>query len=379
MDLSRYFSSFGFGRLAGLLIASSLSAPIAFAADVSLKREGEEVHITAQAQEDFAGTEAVITAPDTGTIEVRVAGADFMVDGKRQLFRFEDETVRTVSVSRDGSDGVVRFNIKGLNGLAAAEQMQVVRGNGRIRIVLPLELTPVASAATGARTVAITEVSDLAVASTPAGTIARTTNNTTTAVPESSSTNVSTQAAATAPVRAATEKDIPLKPSVRDTRPESEIPVLASGVGERKQASSGIERLVITLFVLCVVLAAAIFGLKKWSVRRKAGANSPTKIQVLTQHYLGPKKSLAIIQVAGEAVLIGITDHNISMLKTLSLIDDEVPGVVPKNFSDQLDDEGFEAEPEDEIAENFAMKGLGEVRDIVSTRFSFGRGSGKSV
>lgn len=373
MKFSKAFSYL----ISSTFAATSFLASNAMAADVSLKREGQEIHITAQAQEDFAGTEAVVTAPDTGTLEVRVAGADFMVDGKRQLFRFEDETVRTVSVSRDGSDGVVRFNIKGLNGLAAAEQLQVVRGDGRVRVVLPLELTSVATTATGARTVVITETSGLATsAPAPAAVVA--------ALPEAApvATAVVPAAATVAaslPTTAATDKEASVKISARDTRPESEIPVFAASSSEKKQASSGIERLVITLFVLCVVLAAAIFGLKKWSVRKKASANSPTKIQVLTQHYLGPKKSLAIIQVAGEAVLIGITDHNISMLKTLALIDDEVPGVVPKNFADQLDQEGFEGDSEDEVSENFAMKGLGEVRDIVSTRFSFGRGSGKSV
>lgn len=366
MKFSKAFSFL----ISSTFAATSFLASNAMAADVSLKREGQEIHITAQAQEDFAGTEAVVTAPDTGTLEVRVAGADFMVDGKRQLFRFEDETVRTVSVSRDGSDGVVRFNIKGLNGLAAAEQLQVVRGDGRVRVVLPLELTPVATTATGARTVVITETSGLATsAPTPAAVVA--------ALPEAAP--AAAPVAASLPTTGATDKEASVKISARDTRPESEIPVFAASSSEKKQASSGIERLVITLFVLCVVLAAAIFGLKKWSVRKKANANSPTKIQVLTQHYLGPKKSLAIIQVAGEAVLIGITDHNISMLKTLALIDDEVPGVVPKNFADQLDQEGFEGDSEDEVSENFAMKGLGEVRDIVSTRFSFGRGSGKSV
>lgn len=363
----------------GTFAAATFAVSAAEAADVSLKRDGQEIHITAQAQDDFAGTEAVITAPDTGTIEVRVAGADFMVDGKRQLFRFEDETVRTVSVSRDGADGVVRFNIKGLNGLAAAEQLQVVRGGGRVRVVLPLELTPVATAATGARTATITEVSDMTAAA-PA--VAEATPEK--VAPTSAAVSAaSTEAAPVAPVRVAAsapaEKDVPIKTSTRDSRPESEIPVFAASAEKKQQASTGIERLVITLFVLCVVLAAAVYGLKKWSIRKKAGANSPTKIQVLTQHYLGPKKSLAIIQVAGEAVLIGITDHNISMLKTLALIDDEVPGVVPKNFADQLDEEGFERENDDEVSENFAMKGLGEVRDIVSTRFSFGRGPGKSV
>jgi flagellar protein FliO/FliZ len=39
-----------------------------------------------------------------------------------------------------------------------------------------------------------------------------------------------------------------------------------------------------------------------------------------------------VVQVAGESVLIGITEHNISMLKTLSLLDDEIPDSSPAKF-----------------------------------------------
>jgi flagellar protein FliO/FliZ len=226
---------------------------------------------------------------------------------------------------------------------------------------MPSKLQPVATPFTGAKSVVIS------------------------AVPSFANANAEIQDRLTA--REETKKpDVeaaPVKVAVvaaKDTRPESEIPVFASATPEKKTAGAGIERLVITLFVVCVVLGAALFGIKRWSINRKGQANSPTKIQILTQHHLGPKKSLAIIQVAGEAILIGITDQNISMLKTLALIDDEVPGLVPKNFSDELDSddhsgraaqEGYDPEPDDQV-ENFAMKGLGEVRDLVNTKFSFG-------
>ncbi len=60
------------------------------------------------------------------------------------------------------------------------------------------------------------------------------------------------------------------------------------------------------------------------------------QIKVLSQHYLGPKKSLAIVHVAGESILIGVTDQNISMIKSLSLIDDEVPANLPNTFGQTL-------------------------------------------
>ncbi len=61
------------------------------------------------------------------------------------------------------------------------------------------------------------------------------------------------------------------------------------------------------------------------------------QIKILTQHYLGPKKSLAVIRVAGESILIGITDSSINAIKTLSLMDDEIPDHVPGAFNETLD------------------------------------------
>jgi flagellar protein FliO/FliZ len=162
---------------------------------------------------------------------------------------------------------------------------------------------------------------------------------------------------------------------------ENEIPVLTTAKTEKKAEGGAIERLLITLGVLSVVLAGATFAIKRWAA--KSGTkNQNTKIKVLTQHMLGPKKSLAIVQVAGETILIGVTDQNISMLKTLSLLDEEIPEEVPRNFGRTLADfDDEEAAPPvrskksrarqaDEIdpAEDFAMRGLSEIRDVVSTR-----------
>ena len=341
---------------------------LAEAANVNLKRESEEIAITAAVQADFDGTDATISAPEAGTIEIHVPGADFGIDGRRQLFRFDDQTVKTVSLTKDGAAGIIRFNLKENNASAAADQISIGRSNGFVRVSIPSTLQPVAAPFTGVKSVVISAVPSLPKAESASVNANAEIQDRLTAREESKKSDVEA-----APVKATVA-------AAKDTRPESEIPVFASATTEKKTAGAGIERLVITLFVVCVVLGAALFGIKRWSINRKGQASSPTKIQILTQHHLGPKKSLAIIQVAGEAILIGITDQNISMLKTLALIDDEVPGLVPKNFSDELDSddhagraaqEGYDPEPDDQV-ENFAMKGLGEVRDLVNTKFSFG-------
>lgn len=153
--------------------------------------------------------------------------------------------------------------------------------------------------------------------------------------------------------------------------PESEIPVLTEDKGGKKSAGVDLHRISITLAVLAVALGAVCFGLKRWADKSKAGRNRNTRIKVLTQHHLGPKKSLVIIQVAGESLLIGVTDHNISMLRTLSLLDEEIPEQTPADFKSAMAAgfdggkfNGEKADPE----EDFTMRGLSEIRDVVTSR-----------
>jgi len=166
------------------------------------------------------------------------------------------------------------------------------------------------------------------------------------------------------------------KPKV-DTRKESEIPLNLDG-NKKASAEGGGFRILLTLSLLGVVGTGAFIFLKKYAVPKDK--KHQTQIKVLQQHYLGPKKSLAIVRVAGESILIGVTDHNISMIKSLSLLDDEVPEEAPKSFGNVLGasfDENEEAS--DEAArkshkrsakdldgdEEFAISGI---KDIVSKR-----------
>ena len=167
--------------------------------------------------------------------------------------------------------------------------------------------------------------------------------------------------------------------------PEDQIPVLASAKEEKKSSSSPWQRILVTLGVLVLVFFGLSFGLKRWMARRNS-SNQNTRIRVLTQHHVGPKKSLMIIQVAGESILIGVTDSNISMIKSLALIDDEIPEELPSNFNreltglDEFEDEQIAAPAiragratkaivsrETEV-EDFAMRGISEIRDVVSSR-----------
>jgi flagellar protein FliO/FliZ len=205
------------------------------------------------------------------------------------------------------------------------------------------------------------------------------------AAPVAAAAEANTETAATTADATAQEavvsKDLPKI----DNRKESEIPL-----NLEKQKNAGTEgsswfRILMTLSILGLVGCGAFIFLRKYSVPKDR--KHQTQIKVLQQHFLGPKKSLAIVRVAGESILIGVTDHNISMIKSLSLLDDEIPEEAPKSFGNTMatfdeDDEQFETSsaPKERVSfktrqketaanldsdEEFAISGI---KDIVSKR-----------
>jgi flagellar protein FliO/FliZ len=129
--------------------------------------------------------------------------------------------------------------------------------------------------------------------------------------------------------------------------PENEIPLKIAEAGKSDTQSASGQKAIFTIGILIVLAGAAYYGVRRFSHTSKPG-KSNMQIKILSQHYLGPKKSLAIIRVAGESILIGVTDQNISMIKNLALLDEELPQVLPKNFdetmTEQLADQDIETD-----------------------------------
>lgn len=159
---------------------------------------------------------------------------------------------------------------------------------------------------------------------------------------------------------------------------ESEIPLNLEKGKKASAEGGGVFRILFTLSMLGVLGTGAFFFLRKYKVPK--AMKHQTQIKVLQQHYLGPKKSLAIVRVAGESILIGVTDHNISMIKSLSLLDDEVPEEAPASFGKVLGQSASEVDFEEageapaprkksardlDADEEFAISGI---KDIVSKR-----------
>jgi flagellar protein FliO/FliZ len=116
---------------------------------------------------------------------------------------------------------------------------------------------------------------------------------------------------------------------------EAKIPVLTKGKTKSMKPDSSLRNVVVAVFAVVAFAILMIFISRQWAKvgRKNLKAN---QIKVITQHYLAPRKSLAIIRVAGESILIGITDNAITPIKTLSLIDDEVPEELPSSFQGSM-------------------------------------------
>jgi len=141
-------------------------------------------------------------------------------------------------------------------------------------------------------------------------------------------------ASSTAVVAAA--KPAESKDAVTESKKESEIPLNLNSPKKASEEGSPIFRVILIFSMMGVLGTGAYIYMRKHS-KTSFTAGKNNEIKVLTQHYLGPKKSLAIIRVAGESILIGVTDQNINMIKSLALLDDEVPEEVPNsNFADMF-------------------------------------------
>ena len=139
---------------------------------------------------------------------------------------------------------------------------------------------------------------------------------------------------------------------------ESEIPVLMKDKPVQAKTENPFTRIIISLGVIGVVGIGLMVTAKKWGWKKNQ-ESAKTQIKILTQHHLGPKKSLAIIRVAGESILIGVTDHNINLIKPLALLDEEIAEMNGhQNFDATM---GEFSEPEDDFS-------FGNVQDRVSLR-----------
>lgn len=120
---------------------------------------------------------------------------------------------------------------------------------------------------------------------------------------------------------------------------EDQIPLTPVADELKAAAPSADHRLLLGLLLFLGFATLAALAVRKFKFKNVK--TQQFQMKILSQFHLSPKKSLAVIQVAGESILVGVTDHHISLIKSLSLLDEDLEqGASSKDFKHTLGDLG---------------------------------------
>lgn len=114
--------------------------------------------------------------------------------------------------------------------------------------------------------------------------------------------------------------------SVGDTSADnSSLTALQNKNGENAVMSAqpespygAIVRMIAALVVVIACIYGGLFLLSRQMKRRRYGKAGGGSLDVLETAFVGPKKTVSLVRVADRAVLIGVTDNQISVLTELS-------------------------------------------------------------
>lgn len=116
---------------------------------------------------------------------------------------------------------------------------------------------------------------------------------------------------------------------------EESVPILTQQKTKVEEQSGAMYKSIVSIFLILL-----FGGVGVWYLKRKAimtnGSQALMQIKVLTQFHLAPRKTLMVVRVAGESLLLGVTENQICLLKTLSLLDEDLPENTPKNFNQTM-------------------------------------------
>lgn len=72
------------------------------------------------------------------------------------------------------------------------------------------------------------------------------------------------------------------------------------------------------LAIVIALMIGAMFLLKKYFYQSSAAGNGNSMIRVITTCHLGPKNSLLLAEVVGQVLLLGVSNHQMSILGTIT-------------------------------------------------------------
>ncbi|MGA6926741.1 MAG: flagellar biosynthetic protein FliO [Desulfosarcina sp.] len=92
-------------------------------------------------------------------------------------------------------------------------------------------------------------------------------------------------------------------------------------------------KMIASLGVVLAVILFLMYGFRKLARQRLIG-DGDKRIQVLESHYMGVKKSIALVRVPGKVLVLGITGDRIDRLDSLaeSDVESRSPLEAPTSF-----------------------------------------------
>jgi flagellar protein FliO/FliZ len=106
----------------------------------------------------------------------------------------------------------------------------------------------------------------------------------------------------------------------------------------KSEAAVSLIKMLVALAVVIVCIYVGVFLLKKLMVKHRNGRSGNSLLEVIETAHLDPKKSLSLVRVADKAVLIGVTENQISVLTELDAV--RTQAMIQQTIQQQSDD-GF--------------------------------------
>lgn len=184
----------------------------------------------------------------------------------------------------------------------------------------------------------------------------------------------------TAKLVASEDTAVPTSEASVDSESTSVLATDESEKVELKESTSSqasmLNKKFINVLVAVSIVGLMLIGLamfmRKW--KKVSGVDKHVNnIKVLSQHFLGPKKSLCVVRVAGETLLVGVTDNNINLIKSLSLLDEEIPDKVPLDFSKTLKEQQRESQKDQsnaDMPEGYQLTHINDVKKYISRKYA---------
>ena len=123
--------------------------------------------------------------------------------------------------------------------------------------------------------------------------------------------------------------------------------------------SPGFTGLIIKMVTALGIVLSLLFGVlylaKKFLGKKMGLDGQEQKIKVITSTYLGPKKSIALVEVAGEKIVVGVTATHITMLTKIGR-DEDFADVLKEQIKTK--DDGGEGKACPELVEGGESEGV---------------------